>query len=787
MQHCLTTFILFGLCASLRGASPTSLPEKVEYNRDVRPIFADNCFKCHGFDKNARKADLRLDNFDGATAPDKDGIRAVVPKDLGQSELHSRIHSTDRDDVMPPPKSERSLTPRQMAILDRWIEQGAEYQPHWAYIAPTKANPPAVEEAGFVKNPIDQFVLGHLREAGLQHAPEADRATLCRRVYLDLLGLPPKPEEVDAFLHDASPDAYERLVDKLLASPHFGERLAIYWLDLVRYADSIGYHSDNPRNVWPYRDWVIQAFNQNERFDQFTIEQLAGDLLPNATLEQKVASAFNRLNMTTEEGGAQAKEYEAKTVADRVRAIGTVWLAQTFMCAECHDHKYDPFTSRDFYSLGAFFADIKESAIGRREDGMLVPTAEQTSKLKDFDGRIAELQRQLGVSTPELAAAQAAWEKSIAAGPPELPWTPLHPEKATGDKGSQLIVRDDQTIKVEVAGSPAIDTYRLAVSLPKGASGLRLEVLPSQSLPSGGPGRAGNGNFVLTEFSVEQEGKQLKLSKATATFEQEGYPAKNAIDGVTNKKENGWAVMGNTGNPATAYFQFEKPLVAEGSVTVVMQQRYGDNHTIGKFRLSATTAAGSIEAPNAGIPPEVLAAAKLAPEQRTAEQRAKLAEQFHAVAPELAPLRAKISETQKERDDFDKAIGRCLVSEHTDSLRTVRIRPRGNWQDDSGDIVQPAVPHFLPQPQVEAGRRLTRLDLGKWLVDRRNPLTARVFTNRLWKLYFGIGLCKTLEDLGTQGEVPQMQPLLDWLACEFMESGWDVKHVVRLMVTSGVY
>ncbi len=776
----------FLLVSSLRSED-AGIPEKIEYNRDVRPILADNCFKCHGFDKNARKADLRLDSFAGATAADKDGVRAIVPGKLDDSDMHERIHSSDPDDIMPPPKSERKLSARQIAILDRWVAQGAEYQPHWAYIAPVKATPPAAEQTGFSRNAIDHFVLAHLRDAHLEHAPEADRITLCRRLNLDLLGLPPTPEEVDAFVHDQSPDAYEKLVEKLLASPRFGERLAAYWLDLVRYADSIGYHSDNPRNVWPYRDWVIRAFNDNKPFNQFTIEQLAGDLLPNATLEQKVASAFNRLNMTTEEGGAQAKEYEGKTVTDRVKAVGTAWLAQTIMCAECHDHKYDPITSRDFYSLGAFFADIKESAIGRREDGMLVPTPEQSAKLGEIDTRLARLKQQLAAPSPELDAAQAEWEAAIIAGPPELPWTPLHVEKAFGDKASQLVVRADETIKVEVAGSPAIDTYHIETKLPAGTTGLRLEVLTSQSLPAGGPGRASNGNFVLNEFTVKSDGKKLKLSRGTATFEQGGFPAKDAIDGVTDKKDNGWAVMGNVGKPATAYFQLEKPVTAETPVAISMEQKYGDNHTLGKFRLSVTTAAGPVEAPNASVPPDVLAALKVPKAQRTSEQRGKIVEAFHAAAPQLAPVREQIASTQKEREEFEKTIGRCLVSEHTDSLRTVRIRPRGNWQDDSGDIVKPAVPHFLPQPAAAVERQLTRLDLGKWLVDRQNPLTARVFVNRLWRMYFGMGLSKTLEDMGTQGEVPAMQPLLDWMACEFMDSGWDVKHMVRLMVTSGAY
>lgn len=577
----------------------------------------------------------------------------------------------------------------------------------------------------------------------------------------------------------------ESLTDRLLASPAFGERLAVYWLDVVRYADSIGFHSDNPRNVWPYRDYVIRAFNENMPFDRFTVEQLGGDLLPQATLAQKVASTFNRLNLTTEEGGAQAKDYEARTVADRVRAIGTVWLGQTTGCAQCHDHKFDPITARDFYSLGAFFADINEAAIGGRGEGMLVPTPGDEAKLKEYDAQIAALQQRVSGPSPELDAAQNAWEQTLAEGPKDVPWTALHPDKAAGEKASQLVVRADETIKVEVAGSPAEDTYRIEVHLPKGATGVKLEVLPSGSLPGNGPGRAPNGNFVLNEIRFELNGQTLKLSEATATFEQPKFPAKHAIDGVTDQKSNGWAVMGNTGNPAAAYFEFAEPLGEDATVTVQLTQNYGTNHTLGKFRLSATTAPKPIRAPNAGVPADVLAAIKVAPAQRTAEQTALLLKHFRSIAPQLRETREQLTAKQKERADFEKSLPHCLVSEHTDQLRTVRMLPRGDWLNETGEIMQPAVLHFLPQPKSEG--RLTRLDLGRWLVARENPLTARVFVNRLWKLFFGTGLSKVLDDLGTQGEPPLNPELLDWLACEFMDSGWDVKHIVRLIVTSGTY
>jgi hypothetical protein len=763
------------------------VPAKIEYNRDVRPILADACFRCHGFDKNTREADRRLDTREGALA-ESEGIRAIVPGDLAKSDAWVRINSSDKDEVMPPAKANRQLTAREKEILKRWIEQGAEYQAHWAYLAVKKPEVPRVEE----KHPIDSFVVAKQRELGLTPVGEADPLTLARRLHLDLTGLPPKPAEADRFSESAirnPQSAIETLADTLLRSESHAERMTAWWLDLVRYADSIGYHSDNPRNVSPYRDYVLRAFRDNVRFDRFTREQLAGDLLPEATVETRVASAYNRLTLTTEEGGAQAKEYEHKSVVDRVKSVGTTWLGQTLMCSECHDHKYDPVTARDFYALGAFFADVKEAAIGRREEGMLVPTTEQSAKLADADAKLAALKTKLSAPSSEIDAAQAEWEKANANGPQDVPWTTLTPAKAYGDKASQLVVRADATVKVEAAGSPATDTYKLDVTLPAGATGVRLEVLPSDSLPSKGPGRAGNGNFVLNEIVIEREAKPLKLAQATATFEQPSFPAKNAIDGKDNPPlSNGWAVMGNTGKDAALYLELAEPVAAETAVTVLMRQRYGDNHTIGKFRLSATTAPKPIRAPNSGVPANVLAALKVAAAQRTAEQQKLLGEHYRTLAPTLAPLREEIATAQKAREALEKTITRSLVTEADKNLRTVRLLSRGNWMDDKGEVLLPATPHFLPNALTSTPeKRLTRLELAQWLVARDNPLTARVFVNRLWKQFFGTGLSKTLEDMGTQGEIPSHPELLDWLAAEFMDSGWDVRHMIRLMVTSRTY
>jgi hypothetical protein len=784
-------------------AADAPIPAKIAYNRDVRPILADTCFKCHGFDKNKRKADLRLDVREAALAK-IDDIFPIVPGKPEESEAWKRIITKDEDDVMPPKDEHRQLSARDREVIRKWIEQGAEYQPHWAYVAPVAADvrrqadqamtaaKSARRLTSSATNPVDAFIAARHVQLGLVAAPEADPATLCRRLCLDITGLPPKPAEVDAFVQSAirnPQSAIESLVDHLLASEHYGERMAVWWLDLVRYADTTGYHSDNARNVWPYRDYVIRAFNGNKRFDRFTVEQVAGDLLPGATQEQKVASAYNRLTLTTEEGGAQAKEYEAKSVTDRVKSIGTTWLAQTFMCAECHDHKFDPFTTRDFYSLGAFFADIKESAIGRREEGMPVTTPEHEARLKDFDKRIAALQVEIDAPSAETDRQQAEWEKQFAKGKPDVAWTALHVEKVHADRGSKLEVRDGGVIENKADDGAASDTFFVTAKLPAGAiTGIRLDALADDSLPKKGPGRAANGNFVLNEFTVKLDDKPQKIASATATFEQKTQQVAQAIDGKAKDVKNGWGVLGNAGRDASAYFELAESLTGEKTVVFELRQKYGDRHTLGKFRILATTAPKPVRAPNADTPADIAALIEVPAGKRTPAQAAKLASHFRSVSPQLEPLRKKIAAAQVERTDFEKTIPRCIVSEHSEQYRTVRILPRGDWMNDKGEVVSPATPAYLPgAPKPAAGARLSRLDLGNWLVGRGNPLTARVFVNRLWKQFYGLGLVKTLEDLGTQGELPANEPLLDWLAVEFMDSGWDVKHMVRLMTTCGVY
>ncbi|MFN9461858.1 MAG: PSD1 and planctomycete cytochrome C domain-containing protein [Planctomycetota bacterium] len=535
--------------------------QSIEFNRDIRPILAENCFYCHGPDAHDRQADLRLDLREEAI---RSG--AFQPGNAADSKLIERIFSVDPHEVMPPADSNKKLSDKQKALLKEWIDQGAPYQTHWAYQPPKR--PESLAQASLdPSSSIDALVDELITSKGLTRAKRADPRTLIRRLYYDLIGLAPSPEQVAAFEADPSQKAYAELIESLLANPHFGERMAVDWLDVVRFADTIGYHSDNPRNVWPYRDYVIASFNTGKRFDRFTLEQIAGDLLPDSDQEALIGSAFNRLILSTEEGGAQPKDYEARMLADRVRAIGTVWLGQTTGCAQCHDHMYDPITSNVLYALGGFFADIQEPIVGAREEGLAIMDSTEKTRLSHLDDAV--------------------------------------------EKASQELK------ELDIKGS---------------------------------------------ENSDSQAAKD-RLEKA-----------------------------------------------------------------------------------------------------------------------------------RKERDAFYKSLPKCLITKSTPMKRTVRLLPRGNWMDETGPLIKPALPQYLMPSNANAVsseqstlENLTRLDLARWLVSPENPLTARVTMNRLWKHFFGFGLSKVLDDLGTQGEMPVNPKLLDFLACEFMDSGWDFKHMIRAIVLSNTY
>jgi hypothetical protein len=780
----------------LLAADHGPLPDVVEFNRDIRPILSDNCYFCHGPDKNKRKADLRLDTAAGL-AGNGDSKGTVVPGQPNESELFRRITSSDPEQKMPPVESAKSLAPRDIALIKRWIEQGGKYEGHWAFL-PIKR--PA---EGDLTSAIDRHIREALAKQNLKPSPEADRITLIRRLNFDLIGLPPTLEEVIAFVNDSSPDAYEKIVDRLLKSPHFGERQAMWWLDLVRYADTVGYHGDQDMSVSPFRQYVIDSFNANKHFDQFTIEQLAGDLLPNPTREQLIASGYNRLGMMSAEGGVQDKEYLAKYIAERVRNASGTWLGITLGCAECHDHKFDPLTTKDFYRFEAFFADIKERGLysGAHADGnwgpfVKVPNADQEATLAKLDREISEIKTRLETSTPELSAAQTAWEKT------QVAWTVLKPSSIASAEGVTLTAKDDGSILAS-GKNPATDTYTITVkNPPKGITAFRIEVLPDDSLPKKGPGRAGNGNFVLSEFIVKQVvgetiEESIALQNATATYEQTGAAESNpykkwaaaaAIDGDAKGKTWGWAIMEKVGQPQIAVFETVNDIAGgDSSVLTISLLQNLDNpqHTIGRFRLSVATSPRPIRADQAP-PPNIAALLAIAPNQRNDAQKNELAAFYRSFAPALDTTRKQLTERENARKELESRIPSTLITASVPP-RMVRILKRGNWMDESGEEVTPAFPAVLSSQPIEGPTRLTRLELAKWIVAKENPLTARVFVNRIWKQLFGAGLSRKLDDLGAQGEWPSHPLLLDHLAALFADSGWDVKQLIKSIVMSNTY
>ena len=781
--------LLVGL--TVAGAAHTVAAEPIEFNRDIRSILADKCFACHGPDAAKREAELRLDVRDSATE-DRGGYRVIDPAAPHNSEFVTRILS-EEDDRMPPPEFGKPLTPGEIEQLQLWIEGGAVYQEHWSLVSLAKPTVPDVEHTDRIATPVDAFVLSKLEAVGIAPSPVADPRTLVRRLSFDLLGLPPDPHVVDAFVADPSPEAYAKLVEECLQSPHFGERLAIYWLDLVRYADTLGYHGDQVRSVSPYRDYVIRAFNEDKPFDDFTIEQIAGDLLPDATLWQKVASTYNRLNRASAEGGVQPKEYLAKYAADRVRTAGGVWLGSTFGCAECHDHKFDPFTMKDFYSFAAFFADVKEQGIvsgANHLEKLAVPTPEQQAELEHLTTGLTAAQRKYDELTAERRDAFAAWQDEQRAAAQS--WTVITPRTAVSSGGAKLVIEEQGVIRAQ-GQNPDKDVYTIdALTNAQHVAGVRLELLPHDSLPAKGPGRAGNGNLVIHQIEVRINGTPVEWQAASATHSQTNHPAEHVING----HQNGWAILPEVGKVQQLVLTAKQPVEvpqandsesATGEIQITIRQDHGSGHNIGRFRvyvLDATSDARetiAAEIPSA----EIVKVLEQDPNELTEEQSQLLWNAFREASDLFAESRERVAGLSKRKTKLENAIVTTLATKAT-TPRTMRVLPRGNWMDDSGEIVEPAVPHFLPQPS-QGDEKLTRLDLARWLVSSENPLVPRTFVNRLWMLYFGHGICRSVDDLGSQGEWPSHPELLDWLAAEFVDSGWDVKHMVRLIVLSETY
>lgn len=784
--------------------------ERVQFNRDVRPILTENCYYCHGPDPKHREADLRLDVREAAV---EDG--AIVPGNPSDSELIARILTKDEDDLMPPPDSHKILKPREKEILQRWVSEGAEYQGHWAFERPVRPEVPAIPGAA---HPVDAFVLERLAQEKLGLSPEAERATLIRRLTLDLTGLPPAPDEVNTFVADPSPNAYEKVVDRLLKSPFYGEHMAAQWLDFARYADSHGFQTDSSRIMWPWRDWVIRAFNDNMPFDQFTVEQLAGDLLPEPSLSQQVATGFHRNHRINGEGGIIDEEWRIENIIDRVDTTGATWMGLTLGCARCHDHKYDPISQKEFYELFAFFNNIDETGVirggsnrigGNPGPSIHVPDAGQAKQLESLKAAVAKAEAVVKKEEQKLPALIAAWEpgfkRELAQSKPQ--WQPLMPTQVKSTHGTTFDRVEDGSYLAKGA-APAKETYVIEAPLPKGSfSGLRLDVLPDPSLPDGSVGRNSNGNFVLTRIEAEIQAPSLDnplrvtFTDAEAEYSQPGWRVESLISEANAKnarrkppeksdRGKGWAVSGNTRRESNRAMVLVRDVVsvpADARITVKLVHDSLSKHQIGRFRLDWCSLPSDMVAlaGDGAAPANVLALLKLDQKKRNAKHIEALSAFYRSGFD--SPVKAAdtaLATARKKFESFESKLPSVMVMKELPEPRTAHILLRGEYANP-GDEVTPATPAVLPPLPEKAP--LNRLTLARWLVSPDHPLTARVWVNRQWERFFGKGLVKSSENLGVQSDPPSHPELLDWLATEFMQSGWDMKHLQKLIVMSSTY
>jgi len=924
--------VVFALILSTGNifAAPTSSSgsASVDFNRDVRRILSENCFACHGPDAKPRKGGklLRLDMPDSVQSDLGGGRRAIVPKHPEKSELMLRITAKDPDDRMPPSDSGKRLTAQEVRTLEKWIGEGATYSRHWSYVAPQRVKPPAVRERSWPRNAIDSFVLARLEREKLKHAPEADRPTLIRRAALDLTGLPPSMEELDRFLGDAEPGAFERVVDRLLTRPAFGEHWARLWLDEARYADSTGYADDPPRTIWAFRDYVIRSLNANKRFDQFTIEQLAGDLLDSPTDEQLVATAFHRNTLTNNEGGTNDEEYRNVAIVDRVNTTMAVWMGTTMACAQCHNHKYDPFTQEEYFRLFAILNNTADADRGDESPFLELYTPEQKIRRKQWETELERLDKILQTPTPELVAAQTAWEKTFAT---DLEWRPATLGPMTSRAGAAIERLDDGTARFEKHGKTDVYTIEIPLEPNEATTAVRLETVPDDKLEKPVVGHA-NGNFVVSGIfasiapsnnppaagrfvRVELTGKEKILSLAEVQIFSGGSnvalrgeakqistdfdgPARFAIDGNTDgvfdqsrttthtgKATDPWwevdlksthsiervvvwnrtdasvdrlngfrillldearnvvwreegqpapkpsaefhpdgarpvalvaaradfsqkdfpaaEVLGNKA-PATRGWgispQHDKPhfltlipkepiAIGPGSNLVLRIEQLSqfDFATLARVRVSRSIDRRASEF--AKVPESTLAILRQENGSRTDAQRSEVRKHYVTIAPALQSERAEIARYKKKLQDEKPYTTVPVMRELAgDKRRTTKLQRRGNFLDVGPELIA-GLPAALHPLDNKSGSSLDRMTLAHWLIDTNNPLTARVLVNRFWESIFGIGLVRTSEEFGIQGEPPSHLDLLDWLAVEFMESGWDTKHLLKLMVTSASY
>ena len=821
MRKVAAAFVLLALAGAVRMGvrAQAPAPAPISFNRDIRPILSNNCFACHGPDAQNRKTDFHFDTQEGAFL--QPGV--IVPGNAAQSLLYQHITDPDPTQHMPPPDSGFALTQKQIDLLKRWIDEGAKWDSHWAYSAPKRVEPPTVKNAAWVRNPIDQFILARLEREGMTPSADADKATLLRRLSYDLTGLPPTPAEVDAFLADRSPDAYEKRVDALLKSPRYGERMAMPWLDAARYADSHGYHIDSLRGMWPWRDWVIDAFNRNLPYDQFVTEQIAGDLIPNATREQKVASGFNRNHMINFEGGAIAEEYQVEYVMDRVDATSSAFMGLTMGCARCHSHKFDPISHKEFYQFFAFFNNVPERGLDGRTGNAapLLPLSshEQQQQLDALDAAI-------GVRDKNLADAivgpmQAQWEQTVSSQPMQAVTDGLtahyeldssfsdiagkyqHGRTVTGDPtfGAGKIGRavsfdgDTEVSFGNVGNFDRADAFSMAVWL-RGAG--KLPVAIFQKLDDGRRGYEWAFDDIVPS-GVQRWAGRLMVTLATGvpggsvkirTRERLRFGDWNHIALMYDGSSKAAGVRLFVNGTLSATDVLEDTL--DGSIATSTPLRLGSK-ALGK---PFSGGIDDLRLYNRALTPDQIEhlAIHLAPRvvisgvngRRTPAEASAMREYFltYVASDSLKAAYTELKTLRQQKADLEQVIPSAMVMGELRPPRDTFVLARGDYRNQT-DKVQPGVPAMLPPLPKDAP--LNRMTLAKWLVDPSHPLTARVAVNRFWQTYFGYGIVKTQEDFGVQGEAPVHPELLDWLATEFIRTGWDTRAMQRLIVTSATY
>jgi len=793
----------------------SSASAAVDFNRDIRPILSDNCYTCHGPDQKRRMANLRLDQKEGGAA------RLIAAGDAAHSNLYERISTDKKAMRMPPASAGPGLTPKQIGLVKEWIDSGAKWDPHWAYIPPVRPELPAVTRTAWPVTPVDRFLLARIEKENLAPSPEADRATILRRLSLDLTGLPPTPAELDTFRADKSPNAYEKQVDRLLASPRYGERMAMQWLDLARYADTHGYHIDSQRDMWHWRDWVIQSFNRNQPYDQFTVEQLAGDMLPNPTVDQRLATGFNRNHMINFEGGAIPEEYQTEYVIDRLEATSNVWMGTTMGCARCHDHKYDPIKQKEFYQFYAIFNTIPEKGLdgkrGNAEPVIQLPSAAQASRLEQVRQELKA--RAVILDDKTVKTAQDAWEtRALDIGTDALP----RPSRAgllahydfnggltdsAGGEHNGHFVTGDLTYPAGIVGKAGdFDGQTHAILGDSGAPSaisvfLRTNVKDPMTALEKTDARKNSGYEISFDEAIPI-GDLQRGARLTVRFAGFAVQTKRRLPTSSKDPDAGrpwYHIAANFDGAQIALYINGAPepvdiLSADGNGSLVTNAplEIGDS-ALGKpykgqiddLRLySQPLSPAEILTLSAHQPAR--AVLETAPNRRTKEQITRLRDYFLTYAA-AEPLRTAWADTKRlkaEQSDLNEAIPTSMVMVEMAKPRETAVLGRGDYQN-RGEIVTGGVPAMLPP--LPAGEPANRLTLAKWLVSGTHPLTARVAVNRFWQMYFGTGLVKTTEDFGSQGEAPSHPELLDWLATEFVRTGWDVKAMQKLIVMSAAY